>query len=159
MNSLEKTNGYKIGVDIDGSHITIALVSIQSNTVLKESYYRERVDLHGTKDEIIDTWSKSIINSIGDFEIKDKKIGIAMPGPFDYNNGICLMKGNDKYTALYGLNVKELLSEKLEISVTNISLSNDAGCFLKGEVLSGAAKGYTNVIGIILGTGLGYSYL
>ncbi|HNC13901.1 MAG TPA: ROK family protein, partial [Cyclobacteriaceae bacterium] len=87
--------------------------------------------------------------------VANKRIGIAMPGPFDYANGISLIKGLDKYEALYKLNVKQILSQRLSISPNAILMMNDAACFLRGEVYYGAAKGYQDVIGITLGTGTG----
>lgn len=78
-----------------------------------------------------------------------------MPGPFEYEKGVCLIKGQDKYDALYGMNVKELLAQKLKISATDIRFMNDACCFLKGEVLGGVARGLLHAIGLTLGTGLG----
>ena len=36
-----------------------------------------------------------------------------------------------------------------------VNVANDANCMLLGEVWAGAAKGYTDVIGVTLGTGVG----
>ena len=36
-----------------------------------------------------------------------------------------------------------------------VTVANDANCMLLGEVWAGAAKGYTDVIGVTLGTGVG----
>src|SRR5262245_48286298 len=38
-------------------------------------------------------------------------IGLAFPGPFDYENGISLIRGLDKFESLYGLPVGKLLEE------------------------------------------------
>ena len=86
---------------------------------------------------------------------KPWKIGIAMPGPFDYENGISYIKDQNKYEALYGLNIKEQLAKKLEISISDISILNDAACFLQGEVFGGAGQGFKRVMGLTLGTGFG----
>ena len=72
--------------------------------------------------------------------ILSPKIGIAMPGPFDYENGICYIKGLDKYESLFNLNVKEMLAQQLNIERSDIYMMNDASCFLKGEVFGGVAK-------------------
>jgi glucokinase len=86
---------------------------------------------------------------------KLSQIGIAMPGPFDYENGIALMRNQGKYDALYGVNVRALVAEQLQLAETDIRLLNDAACFLQGEVVGGAAKGCNRAIGMTLGTGLG----
>ncbi|WEK19960.1 MAG: ROK family protein [Candidatus Pedobacter colombiensis] len=144
-----------LGVDIGGSHITAALVDMQSRTILPESMVREAIDAYSTATDIIAQWSKIMKASFSISNTSMGKIGIAMPGPFDYAKGICLIKGQEKYEALYGLNIKEMLAEKLEISPNDILLMNDAACFLQGEVFSGAATECRNVIGLTLGTGLG----
>jgi glucokinase len=146
---------FVIGVDIGGSHITAGLVNITQRTVLKDSIIRHYVDPHASAAAIIDDWTKAIQQVAAFFEGQAFRIGIAMPGPFDYVNGISLIRGFNKYESLYGLNVKEMLAQKLSIPVTGISLKNDAAAFLQGEIFCGAATGYAKAIGITLGTGLG----
>jgi len=82
-------------------------------------------------------------------------IAMAMPGPFDYKNGISWIHGLDKYEAIYGLNIKQYLATALGIDPENIVFRNDAEAFLHGEVFAGAGLGYKKIIGITLGTGLG----
>jgi glucokinase len=115
------------------------------------------VNSKGSVDEIIQTWSTVIDQLIDENNGEHQKIGIAMPGPFDYAEGISLMKDNDKYASLYGLNVKLLLAEKLTMNADSIFFMNDAAAFLKGELFAGAAIGYKRAVGLTLGTGLGTS--
>lgn len=144
-----------LGIDIGGSHLTAALVDEATRKFVPDSYLRVRVNSKGTADEILDIWTKAIDDTFQAHPVKSKRIGIAMPGPFDYANGISLIRGLDKYEALYKLNVKEILSKRLSIPETSILMMNDAACFLRGEVYYGAARGYQDVIGITLGTGTG----
>jgi len=144
-----------LGVDIGGSHITAAFIDLESHSILHDSIIREHINSKGDKNEIIDQWTDAISNCKSFSPYSFKKIGIAMPGPFDYQKGICLIKDLDKYESLYNLNVKELLAEKLGIDVADIFMMNDASCFLKGEIFSGTTKNNTSIIGITLGTGLG----
>ncbi|WP_316804123.1 ROK family protein [Pedobacter nototheniae] len=153
------TNKYVLGVDIGGSHITAAIMDMQNRFILENSYTRKWIDSHGKPDLIIENWSKAIALSYNKAGINIEKIGIAMPGPFDYEEGISYIQGNDKYEAFYGLNVKNMLADKLGIEHADILMKNDASCFLAGEVFAGAVKGYKNVIGITLGTGLGTAVL
>ena len=78
-----------------------------------------------------------------------------MPGPFDYENGICLIKDLHKYESLYGVNVKLFLSENLGLSSKDICFRNDAEGFLAGEVKANNYSPFANTLGITLGTGLG----
>lgn len=144
-----------LGLDIGGSHLTAALVNQATRQFVPDSYVRIRVNSKGSAEEILDTWTTAIREIYTKHPVNNKRIGLAMPGPFDYANGISLIKGLDKYEALYKLNIKKMLSERLAVPVSSILMMNDAACFLRGEVYYGAAKGYEDAIGITLGTGTG----
>ncbi len=146
-----------LGIYISGSHITTALVDLEKKEILDKSYYRSRVNSWASCDNIIDSWTTSMKNSLLNADLKDLKIGIAVPGQFDYHNGISYIKGNKKYDSLYGVNVKNKLAQKLEISSENIRMVNDASAFLHGELLVGSVNASNKVIALTLGTGLGTS--
>ena len=144
-----------IGVDIGGSHISAGIVNLKKRELVENSVIRRNVNSKGSAEEILDTWTEVIEQLFSGDYLLQKKIGMALPGPFNYQEGICLIKGVDKFESLFNLNLKKLLAEKLGIATENILMMNDASCFLKGEVFGGAAIGSDNVIGITLGTGLG----
>ncbi len=143
------------GADIGGSHITVALIDISTRKIVKNTRRRKAINSGKNAEEILNSWSAVMLDSFKAANIKPSKIGIAMPGPFDYVNGISYIRDQNKYDALYGLNVKEKLAEKLEIGVSDILIVNDAACFLQGEVFSGSGQGFNRIIGLTLGTGLG----
>jgi glucokinase len=144
-----------LGVDIGGSHIAAAQVNLSDRSLDADSLVRRSVNAHAPAAEIIAVWADVIEQALARHSKVANKIGIAMPGPFDYERGISLIRDQDKYDALYGMNVKELLAESLRLEVSAIRLLNDAGCFLGGEVFGGAAQGFERAIGLTLGTGLG----
>lgn len=144
-----------VGVDIGGSHISAALVDLENKEIISGSRLRLKVDCHAPAEEIIKTWTDVISTVKNSYEGKIKSVCIAMPGPFNYEEGICLIKDLDKYESLYGLNIKELLASNLGIESKDVLLRNDAEAFLHGEVFCGAARDYTKAIGVTLGTGLG----
>ena len=144
-----------IGVDIGGSHITAAHIDPVYLSIIDSSMKRERVSSMDDAETIFSSWSSVLSSLIETDGQEHSKIGIAMPGPFDYDKGICLMKGQEKYDALYGMNVRTILSERLGIPGSDIIFINDAEAFLRGELASGAAAAYDKAIGITLGTGLG----
>jgi len=148
-------NKYVLGIDIGGSHITAGLVDIQCRSIIESSVIRRKVDRHAPAKEILDTWAGTIREVEALYPGTFQHIGFAMPGPFDYKNGICLIKGFDKYEALYNMNIREALAERLDLLPENLCFRNDAEAFLEGELFCGAARGFCHVIGITLGTGLG----
>jgi glucokinase len=143
------------GIDIGGSHITAGLINMATRSVVNDSIIRTPVNPHAAAEEIFTVWCNVIKQVWAAAGIKATPLGFAMPGPFDYANGICLIKGFDKYEALYEMDVREALATRLQIQGHNIRFRNDAEAFLEGELFCGAAVGYKHAIGITLGTGLG----
>ncbi len=146
-------NNLVVCADIGGSHITACLLNLETKQLITSSMSRLHIDSFADADKIIADWSKCIAEAMGGQAVK--KVCLAMPGPFDYEAGICLIKDQGKYPHLYNLNIKELLGTSLGLTANDVYMNNDAACFLQGEVFSGSAVGYTSVIGITLGTGLG----
>lgn len=144
-----------VGVDIGGSHITAALVDRTAGAVLRETQVRRPVDPHAEAYTVLQTWVSAIQETTWSLTGIKYRMGIAMPGPFDYEQGISYIKGFNKYESLYGLNVKKLLAQSLDIPTAAITMMNDAAAFLLGEATLGAAKGYRKPVGLTLGTGLG----
>jgi glucokinase len=148
------------GVDIGGTHITAALVNPYDGTLVPGTLIRKTVQSQEAANTVIDTWASAIgtVFSRHSGPIAHRRIGIAMPGPVDYELGVSHIKDQGKYDHLYGLNIKELLAERLGIRPDHIRMMNDALCFLRGEVAGGAGRGAKSVLGLTLGTGLGSAW-
>jgi glucokinase len=144
-----------LGVDIGGSHITAAIVDLESGNILRGSYKRRFINAREDADTILNTWVPVINEALATTALQPKKIGIAMPGPFDYDQGISLIKEQEKFQSLYKVNIKNELAKRLHIRPEEIRFINDAAGFLKGEVFAGAARHFSSVLGLTLGTGLG----
>lgn len=144
-----------LGVDIGGTHITAGLIDLDDRNLIKGSVKRQAINSKGTKLEIIFSWCRIINETFGEIPGHLRHIGIAMPGPFDYDKGISLIQDQDKFRSLYGINVKNELAFCLGIPKDHFHFINDAAGFLQGEVYAGAARGKSRVFGLTLGTGLG----
>ena len=83
-----------IGVDIGGSHISSARVEWDGSQIQTLDFFEADVDTSGSAEEIISAWSQVILKSAGGSS--NLQIGIAMPGPYDYPNGISLIKDQGK---------------------------------------------------------------
>ncbi|HEX7905403.1 MAG TPA: ROK family protein [Chitinophagaceae bacterium] len=143
------------GVDIGGSHITVALVEPVTKRVIDCTRKRRDIDASADAGSLLDQWSSLIKKSFAEVGKPVSEVGVAMPGPFDYEQGISFIQGQEKFDKLYGVNVKNELAERLGIDEDNIVFTNDAECYLRGEVVSGAGIGYNRMIGLTIGTGLG----
>lgn len=146
-----------VGIDIGGSHITMAQVDPEKREIITSTYVREHVDSFGARETIFSAWISAIEKVIHDLVREDVLIGIAMPGPFDYENGISLMQ-QGKFIDMYQVNIKEELAARLSISTDRIYFVNDAGAFLEGEVFGGCVREYSRIFGVTLGTGLGTAF-
>lgn len=82
-------------------------------------------------------------------------ISLAIPGPFDYNNGVFLMK--HKFASVYGLSLRELLGDIVPQD-TRMAFMHDVNCALLGELLNDPASTEGNVALVTLGTGLGFTH-
>lgn len=77
--------------------------------------------------------------------------GIGCPGRIDFGNGRVLWL-RSKLEFLEGISLAEQLGERLSCRVV---CDNDVNTILAGEMRFGAGRGYRNVVGITVGTGIG----
>lgn len=146
-----------VGIDIGGSHITMAQVDPEKREIISSTYVREHVNSFDDKETIFSVWISAIGKAAHDLAKEDLLIGIAMPGPFDYENGISLML-HGKFLDIYKVNIKEELAKRLSVSTDQIHFVNDAAAFMEGEVFGGCVQGFKKIFGVTLGTGLGTTF-
>ena len=145
-----------LGVDIGGSHVSCGVVDLATGALDEASLRRAAINASASAGEILDAWLGPIEAALGvQAGTVITGIGIAMPGPFDYANGISYIRGLNKYQSLYGLNIKRELSGRLRFPGDRIVFLNDACCFALGENWVGAGRGFRRMVGITLGTGFG----
>lgn len=151
------SNNIVLACDIGGTHITSALVNTSTFELLTNSVVRNPLDSSLNAKSIFQVWTQTMNRSLASFNGTINSLGIAMPGPFDYKNGISLIKGQNKYDNLYKLNIIPNIVERLTIEEPTIRLINDAAAFLQGEVFANQLQNENKILGITLGTGLGSS--
>ena len=156
-----------IGVDIGGSHISSAAVNSEKFEIIPGTYFSGIVDCKASKEIIIQKWADIINQTIQVIQetlliSSGETIGIAfsMPGPFQYESGIAMFEGNDKYEALYNTSISDELLKYLNTKEVRFRFLNDASCFGVGSTLKQDSEfGNKKVIAITLGTGFGAAFL
>lgn len=156
-----------IGVDIGGSHISSSAVNSTEFKIIPGTYFSGSVDSKSSKEVIIERWAEIINQTIQAIQetltvSASETIGIAfsMPGPFQYQTGIAMFEGNDKYESLYNVSVSDELLKYLNRKEVSFRFLNDASCFGVGGALKQEANsGNEKVIAITLGTGFGAAFL
>jgi glucokinase len=153
--NLNSSCKYILSVDIGGSHVTAAVCDAQYGVVMPSTLVRKVLDSKGNADTILNIWTVTIKEVLKEFPLPIDGLAFAMPGPFDYLNGISHIRGLDKYEALFGLDIKSIMVNTFDFAPQTVLFRNDAEATIAGEVFNGAGRNYERVAGITLGTGLG----
>jgi predicted NBD/HSP70 family sugar kinase len=135
-----------LSLDVGGTSVKSGLV--EGGRLVSE-VCRTPMESQGPREKILHDFHQ-ILNQYERFE----GLAFAFPGPFDYEKGVCLIQGLEKYGELYGLNMKDALGLSLPTR-----FFNDAIAAIVGEARFGAGAGATRVLGVTLGTGLGSAFL
>ncbi|WP_392469578.1 ROK family protein [Sphingobacterium cellulitidis] len=152
-----QNSNYILSCDIGGTHITSAIVEKDTWKILNETITRSHVNSLENAKSIFHDWTSNMKSCLEKTDLKVVNIGIAAPGPFDYEKGIALMKGQSKYDSIYNLEVTAPILEGLGQADLKILFINDAAAFLQGEVFGCGLEHKERILGITLGTGLGSS--
>jgi len=150
---------YVIGLDVGGTKIEgiLALVAGNSKPVVVRKLRIPTNAAAGKKailGNIVEVMAS--LNSYGKANIPNfKLLGIGLGIAGFLRNGRLEMTPN--IPALKGVQLREVLQQQLRKNGINAPLfiENDSICFALAEFMFGAAKGYRDVIGIIIGTGVG----
>lgn len=139
--------------DIGGSHISAGLCLLQDLSLSKVA----KAPISAV------TTSEGFLNILFDLSeqvnLASEPVAgasLAFPGPFDYESGISQMR--HKLESLYGVDLRSALAERLGLNAATVRFLNDADAFVLGEVGAGAGVGFSRVIGITLGTGIGSGF-
>ena len=139
---------YSIGVDLGGTNIKTVAVSPEGQ-VLK-FLTSDTADLEGSWPQTIKIQVKSIEEFLGQAPCH---IGVASPG-LAAKDGRSIAHMQGRLNGLQGFVWTDFLKSPRPIFVLN-----DAHAALLGEVWQGAAKGFSNVMLLTLGTGVGGAVL
>lgn len=136
-----------IGVDIGGMSVKYGLVNENGNILAKRT-----VKTEGTADSVIDTLGKALVAFLEENGLKKEEIegvGIGCPG------AITAATGTVEYSNNLGWKNVKLTDGLKKYLDTEYKVSNDANVAALGEATFGAAKEFSDVIMLTLGTGVG----
>lgn len=150
---------FAVGADIGGTHITCATVNLREGKLVEDTLSRVEYNHEESADVILRSWAKALnLTFIKTDESLLTGIGFAIPGPFDYQNGISRMQ--HKFKNLYNIHIPTALNRLLlEDKILPMRFLNDATAFAVGEAWQGQGWGYQKVAVITLGTGFGSAFL
>ncbi len=139
---------YCIGVDLGGTNIAAGIVDLNNRQIVRKASIKTRAPR--PCEEIcgdIVNLCKSLCSQM-DLTIRDMEwIGVATPG---------IVKGGVVASASnLGWNNAELAKIMKNLSGVNAFAANDANAAAYAEALWGVGKGYSSLVAITLGTGVG----
>ena len=140
---------YAIGVDLGGTNIKIAAISLDGE-VLSYSTCETADDGAASWAETIKQKIEGVCDQRGE---PPRHIGLAAPG-LAARDGLSIVSMPGRLKGLEGLVWVDYLKMSSAVRVLN-----DAHAALLGEVWKGAASGFRNVVMLTLGTGVGGAIL
>ncbi len=141
---------YVIGIDIGGTNVKGGVLT-QDGEVLKS--YSIKTDAKNGAEDVLNRIKELVEVMLKENNISKEDVigaGMGIPGPVNTDTGIVNfcpnMIGWENFPAA------KLMTEKTGIK---FKVGNDVNVITMGEYWKGAARGYKNVLGITLGTGIG----
>lgn len=141
---------YRIGIDIGGTNIKIALVDtegkiVYSNTTPTRAEMGFEAGVNNIKQAI-----KDLITETNQDSKTIEAIGFGLPGQIDYKEGV--VKNLPNIPGWVNIPLAKIIEDEFSIPTR---LDNDVRCAALGELNFGAGKGCENLICITVGTGIG----
>jgi glucokinase len=132
-----------LGVDLGGTNIRVGKVSDYKIVDL----YSQQISSSGSEQFVID----EVISSIKScFDNSVIGIGVGVPSLVDVEKGIIYDVQN--IPSWKEVHLKSILEAEFKVPAY---INNDANCFVVGEKYFGNGRSYDNIVGLIVGTGLG----
>lgn len=138
-----------IGVDLGGTGIKVGILDAKNQLLSTE---KAKTHSEEGSAAIVKRIARTVREALEEARIKPSQVGglgIGAPGAVDINKGIVIQAVNLRWNRFP---LAKLLHDELKIPVT---LDNDVNVGTWGEAKLGAAKGYNDVFGIFIGTGIG----
>lgn len=140
---------YYVGIDIGGTNTKIGLVDEGGNIIFTTIVKTDSMDgFENTVERISNILKEQIKGTNIDFE-NVKAVGLGVPGPVA-----------EERIAKFWANLPwpkniDVAAEFEKHLGKPVKVENDVNVITLGEMWKGGAKGYTNVVGLAIGTGIG----
>lgn len=149
------TGGIYLCLDVGGTEIKAAPVDRGGNILQPVRHFPARAKEAA---DVLLAHFAGIFEAIRRGEQAVSGLRLAFPGPFDYEKGICLLQGLDKYDALYQADLRREFSQRTRTAPEDILFTNDASAFALGEMAFGQAKDAVRTLFVCIGTGCGSAF-
>ncbi len=145
---MAKRNDLYLGIDLGGTNIQAGLVTAEGKVLVHRS---RDTKAEGGADEVLGRMVKIAEELMAAGKVKPGQVagvGVGAPGPVN-NQGMVLTAVNLRWDRFP---LSSVLSKRLKLPVV---VDNDVNVGTWGEAMAGAGKGYQDLFGIFIGTGIG----
>lgn len=146
-------------LDVGGTQIKGAVFDEKGNRKTDISSYPSKS--RESADVILDNFAfilRELMNTNPQAEIIG--VGMAFPGPFDYEKGICQIQGLNKYDSIYGRALEPEMKKRIpEIENAKFGYLHDIEAFAVGEAWFGEMQNESKIVCLCIGTGTGTAFL
>lgn len=139
---------YSLGIDIGGTTVKLGLFTVEGELLKKWEIETNKIE---NGKFILEDISKSIEETLNNENIVKEDIlgiGIGVPGPVKSD-------GTVNGCVNLGWGVLNVSTELEKLTGFKVKVANDANIAALGEMFKGGGKGYSNLIMLTLGTGVG----
>ncbi len=141
---------YIVGIDLGGTNAKIGILDTEGKLITSDSI-KTKADMGAL--DVLKRISEKIESLIMESSLSKSDfigIGMGVPGPTDTDRGV--VKTCPNLIGWENLEVGKILEDLVGLKAR---IGNDVNVITLGEAWQGAAKGYKNILGLALGTGIG----
>jgi glucokinase len=155
--ALSDTSRLFLAMDVGGTKAYVSLMNSDAERIFDKKFETKSQDDQAGLSEFLISCIVETLNSIEQVSDQPSKvirerisaIGIAFAGPTDYVRGVVLDAPNFR---VKNLPLKDEIEKATDFPTF---VDNDVNLGVLGEMWKGVGRGYKNVIGVIIGTGIG----
>ncbi|MFB9310591.1 ROK family protein [Agromyces hippuratus] len=143
-------------IELGGTHVAVAVIDTSARAIVDGTYRTRPLNSGGDADDILEGITAAA-RALGTDH--GRQWAVAVPGPFDFVEGIAQYSDVGKFDALYGIDLRARLAAALAANAVSFTFVNDADAFALGEHAAGAARGLSRFCCVTLGTGVGSGWV
>ena len=152
----EKRGGYLL-LDIGGTEIKGCVSDAEGEKTRIRKFPSQA---QKSAEKILDNFSRICRELLKDIDGSVCGVGMAIPGPFDYQKGISRMQGLNKYDSIYGIPLEpEIKARVPELKEAQFLFLHDIEAFALGESWYGTCRGEEKILCVCIGTGAGSAFV